>query len=170
MKNATIGAMVAFVAGGLCACVTDSNRCFPGYEYTAQYDACLQIAAADAGDAVTRAAATRAAATRAATPSPPMPRLPTAAAKGRGAGLGSACNGNGDCPGAASYCLKDPTAAPTDPGICSIPNCTAAACGSSYACCNCSAAPNADLMAWPAPVCVPSDNETTLVAFGCQCL
>jgi hypothetical protein len=158
MKNATIGAMVAFVAGGLSACVTDSNRCFPGYEYTAQYDACLQIAVADAGSGDAGGDALAADA---------------AAADGGGeggAGLGSACNGNGDCPGAASYCLKDPTAGPTDPGICSIPNCTATACGASYACCNCSAAPNADLMAWPAPVCVPSDNETTLVAFGCQCL
>jgi hypothetical protein len=155
MKIATILAMVALGAP-LAACVTDSNRCLPGFVYAPQYDACLQIAdAGPEGGVATDAGAA-------------APDGAPAADDG-GAGLGNACNGNGDCAGQASYCLKDPTAAPTDPGICSIPMCTAAECGSSYACCDCSAAPNADLMAWPAPVCVPSDNETTLVAFGCKC-
>jgi len=167
MKTATIAAMVALGAP-LTACVTDSNRCFPGFVYTAQYDACLQVG--DGGPADSGVAASDA--------TPPGPASldgaapvdgPVAASGDGGAGLGNSCNGNADCAGQASYCLKDPTAAPTDPGICSIPMCTAAACGSSYACCDCSAAGNADLMAWPAPVCVPADNETTLVAFGCQC-
>ena len=156
MKTAAILAMVALGAP-LTACVTDSNRCYPGFVYAPQYDACLQIAggASDAG-------------------APPDARASAsdgAAAEGGdgGAGLGNSCNGNSDCSGQASYCLKDPTAAPTDPGICTIPMCTAAECGSSYSCCDCSAAANPDLMAWPAPVCVPSDNKTTLVAFGCKC-
>ncbi len=141
----------------LTACVTDSNRCFPGYVYAPQYDACLQVADA-AGDGAVATDAGAAA-----------DGAPAEGGEGGAAGLGNSCNGNSDCPGQASYCLKDPTAAPTDPGICSIPMCTAAECGSSYSCCDCSAAGNADLMAWPAPVCVPSDNETTLVAFGCKC-
>ena len=154
MKTATIAAVVALGAP-LTACVTDSNRCFPGFVYAPQYDACLQIAEGgpEGGSA----------------PDAGAPSPDGAAAEG-GAGLGTSCNGSGDCAGQASYCLKDPTAAPTDPGICSIPTCTVADCGSSYACCDCSAAANMDLMAWPAPVCVPGDSKTTLVAFGCNCL
>jgi hypothetical protein len=153
MKTATIFAMVALGAP-LTACVTESNRCLPGYVYAPQYDACL-LPADGGGDAAVVADAGRSA--------------PDGAPAEGGAGLGASCNGSGDCSGKAGYCLKDPTAAPTDPGICTIGMCTAADCGSSYACCDCSAAPNPDLMAWPAPVCVPADNETTLVAFGCKC-
>jgi hypothetical protein len=159
MNNATIFAMVALGAP-LTACVTDSNRCFPGLEYSPQYDACLQIDDGGEGGAGPDAAPS----------TPDGSTTDGGAGTDGGSGLGSDCNGNGDCAAPATYCLKDPTAAATDPGICSIPQCTAAACGSSYACCDCSAAPNANLMAWPAPVCVPSDNETTLVAFGCKCL
>ena len=43
MKTATIVAMVALGAP-LTACVTESNRCLPGYVYAPQYDACLLIA------------------------------------------------------------------------------------------------------------------------------
>jgi hypothetical protein len=153
MKTATIVALAALGAP-LTACVTDSNRCLPGYTYAPQYDACLQIADASPDAAIAREAGTA--------------TTDGGAAEG-GSGLGDPCNGGADCTGKASYCLKDPTAAPTDPGICSVPMCTAADCGDSYACCDCSAAQNADLMAWPAPVCVPGDNKTTLVAFGCKC-
>jgi hypothetical protein len=157
MKSAAIFAMVTLGAP-LAACVTESNRCLPGYVYAPQYDACLQAADGGGDAAVVPDAGAMASAEGGATTS----------AEG-GAGLGASCGGNADCSGKASYCLKDPTAAPTDPGICSVPMCTASDCGSSYACCDCSAAPNADLMAWPAPVCVPADNKTTLVAFGCKC-
>ncbi len=153
MKTATIVALAALGAP-LTACVTDSNRCLPGYAYAPQYDACLQIADASPDAAIARESGTA--------------TTDGGAALG-GSGLGDPCNGSADCTGKASYCLKDPTAAPTDPGICSVPMCTAADCGDSYACCDCSAAQNADLMAWPAPVCVPGDNKTTLVAFGCKC-
>jgi hypothetical protein len=155
MKTATIAAMVALGAP-LTACVTDSNRCLPGFVYAPQYDACLQTL--DAGPESGVAADARA----------PSDGAPLATGDG-GAGLGASCSGDSDCTGRASYCLKDPTAAPTDPGVCSIPKCTAADCGSSYSCCDCSAAANADLMSWPAPVCVPSDDKTTLMAFGCKC-
>jgi hypothetical protein len=157
MKIAAIVAMVAFGAP-LTGCVTESNRCLPGFVYTAQYDACLEVDDGGGDGAVESDAG--------------IATSDGASAEGGegGAGLGASCNASTDCVGQASYCLKDPTAGPTDPGICSIPMCTATACGSSYSCCDCSAAPNADLMAWPAPVCVPSDNETTLVAFGCKCL
>ena len=158
MKTAVL-AMVALGAP-LTACVTDSNRCFSGFVYAPQYDACLQVSDGGPDGAVVPDAGAAA---------PDGGAAPDGAAGEGGAGLGDSCSGSGDCSGQASYCLKDPTAAPTDPGICLIPMCTAAACGSSYACCDCSAAANADLMAWPAPVCVPADNKTTLVAFGCKC-
>jgi hypothetical protein len=161
MKTATILAMVALGAP-LAACVTDSNRCLPGFVYAPQYDACVPIA--DAGPVGVAPDAGGTAPDGGASSGDGAP-----SSGDGGVGLGNSCDGNGDCAGRASYCLKDPTAAPTDPGICSIPMCTAAECGSAYACCDCSAAPNADLMAWPAPVCVPGDNETTLVAFGCKC-
>jgi|HubBroStandDraft_6_1064221.scaffolds.fasta_scaffold351949_2 hypothetical protein len=165
MKTATILAMVALGAP-LNACVTDSNRCYPGFVYAPQYDACLEL-----GDGGSDGGSTLDAGGGGSTLDAGAAVSDGATAEGGegGAGLGNSCNGNGDCAGQASYCLKDPTAAPTDPGICTIPMCTAADCGSSYSCCDCSAAGNADLMAWPAPVCVPGDNKTTLVAFGCKC-
>ena len=82
MKTATILAMVALGAA-LTACVTDSNRCFPGSVYAPQYDACLQIAdgGPDGGAALDASA----------------PSTDGAAAAEGGAGLGDSCNGNGDC-------------------------------------------------------------------------
>ena len=135
------GALLALAACHV-ACVTNSNLCLPGYVYSSQYDACLAIggdAEADAGSAA------------------------------GDAGLGSSCNTSSDCSGQASYCLKDPTASPSAPGICTIPGCTAAECTSAYSCCDCTQASLSSLTAWPKNVCTPSSNETTLVALGCTC-
>jgi hypothetical protein len=138
----------------LAGCVTDSNRCLPGYVYAPQYDACMQLG--DGGAALAPDGAMSAEASEDA-PAPDD------------SGLGAACADDTACSGRASYCLKDPTAAPTDPGICSIPSCTAADCTTGYSCCDCTAALISGLQAWPANVCAPASNETTLVAFGCKC-
>ncbi|MGH7440119.1 MAG: hypothetical protein ACRENE_30885 [Polyangiaceae bacterium] len=157
--TATILAGVALLGSAtapLAACVTDSNRCPPGYVYTATYDACLQQATRGDGGASTEAGAASEAGGG------------DASSAGDG-GLGASCNASSDCPSSASYCLKDPTAAPTDPGVCTIPGCTAAACGSDYSCCDCTAGLVSALMAWPRNVCAPASNKSTLVQFGCTC-
>jgi hypothetical protein len=148
--------LLAAATAFLAACVTDSNRCPPGFVYAAKYDACLQEATPDDGGAAGEASA------------------PSDAGAGDGSsagegGLGASCHADSDCPSSASYCLKDPTAAPTDPGICSIPGCTAAACGSDYSCCDCTAGLVAALMTWPKNVCAPASNKSTLMQFGCTC-
>jgi hypothetical protein len=150
---ARLGAFAASAAT-LVACVTDSNRCVPGYVYAPQYDGCLAIGD-DAGDAAA-----------------PDGAGPTDGGGGGGGdgGLGDSCHADSDCTGQASYCLKDPTAAPTDPGICSIPGCTAAECGSAYSCCDCTGAVLSSLAAWPKNVCAPIADKSQLTPLGCNCL
>ena len=164
-RLARVGALTALVVP-LVACVTDTNRCPPGLTYDPQYDACLEPPGS--GDAQVEAASTTDAA-----PAPPDggDASPDAAASGDAGdtGLGNSCNADSDCTGQASFCLKDPTAAPTDPGICSIPGCSAAECTSAYSCCDCTAGLLSALMAWPKNVCAPASNKSTLVQFGCTC-
>lgn len=145
------------IAAPLTACVTDANKCVPGYVYDPAYDACLQqVAPSDGGASSGDAGAASEGGGG------------DAASSGEG-GLGASCNADSDCPSPATFCLKDPTAAPTDPGICTIPGCTAAACGSAYSCCDCTAAVVSALMAWPRNVCAPQSNKSTLQQFGCTC-
>jgi hypothetical protein len=155
------GALLALAACHV-ACVTNANLCLPGYVFSSQYDACLAVGGDADEDAGADDAATEAAPAADGGAS-------DAGAAASDAGLGSSCNTSGDCSGQASYCLKDPTAAPTAPGICTIPGCTAAECTSAYSCCDCTQASLSSLMAWPKNVCTPSSNETTLVALGCNC-
>jgi hypothetical protein len=155
------GALLALAACHV-ACVTNSNLCLPGYVYSSQYDACLAIG----GDAEADAGADDAATEAATATDGGMSDAGSAAGD---AGLGSSCNTSSDCSGQASYCLKDPTASPSAPGICTIPGCTAAECTSAYSCCDCTQASLSSLTAWPKNVCTPSSNETTLVALGCTC-
>lgn len=151
-------ALLAAIVAPLAACVTDANKCPPGYVYASAYDACLvQAVPSDGGASPGDAGvASEGGGSSDAAPS----------AEG---GLGASCNADSDCPSPATFCLKDPTAAPTDPGICTIPGCTAAACGSAYSCCDCTAALISALMAWPKNVCAPQSNKSTLVQFGCTC-
>jgi hypothetical protein len=153
-------AILAGLASSQAACVTDANKCLPGYSYDPAYDACLQNAAPSDGGTSSREGGEGGGSA--------SEGGGDAAASGD-SGLGNACNADGDCAGAASFCLKDPTAAPTDPGICSIPGCTASACGSAYSCCDCTAALVSALTAWPKNVCAPASNKSTLVQFGCTC-
>jgi hypothetical protein len=153
----------AFGALGLTACVTNANRCLPGFEYSSSYQACLDLDAGvvdagpstvpDAGDAVVSDGASDG-----------------EAGEGGGgdtADLGKTCNGASDCGGLSNYCLKSP-AAPSSPGYCSVPNCTPAECGASYSCCTCTSAVISQLAALP-PVCVQPGDEAQLVSFGCTC-
>ncbi|HTQ44760.1 MAG TPA: hypothetical protein VMI75_18495, partial [Polyangiaceae bacterium] len=95
---------------------------------------------------------------------------PSTDASDASTGLGSTCQSDADCKsGRATYCLKDPTQPTTDPGICSIPHCQASDCTSAYGCCDCSAALITGLKAWPAGVCVPAADVTTIEKFGCTC-
>jgi hypothetical protein len=153
-------ALLAPLAGlaalpALAGCVTDTNRCLPGYVYAPQYDACMMP-----GDAAPAPLQTADAA---------APDGSDDAGSADDSGLGASCADDSSCTGKASYCLKDPTAAPTDPGVCSIPQCTAADCTSAYSCCDCSGGLIAALQAWPVGVCAPASNKTTLVSFGCNC-
>lgn len=140
---------------GAAACITSTNRCLPGYHYVAQYKACFPDEDASADASSTDGSA----------------RLEgDAAANGDGAeGLGDSCTGDPDCAGKkASYCLKSPTA-PTQPGVCSVPQCALGDCGSTFECCDCSHAARPELQAWPNGVCVPKANSSTVESFGCVC-
>ncbi len=158
-RLARLAALVA-LATPLAACVTDANKCLPGFTYAPVYDACLEnVTPGDGGSEGSTEAA------------PPSPEAAPAgdAASTVDSGLGNSCNADGDCTGSASFCLKDPTAAPTDPGICSIPGCTPSDCGTAYSCCDCTRALITALTAWPKDVCAPASNMSTLVQFGCTC-
>jgi len=157
---------VAIAALGLPACVTNANRCLPGFEYSSSYDACLDL---DGG------------ADSSATPSADAATVADAGSDGGEAGvsdggdeeagsaadLGKTCNSASDCSGLASYCLKSP-ASPSAPGYCSIPNCSAGGCTSAYECCSCAAAALSELQTLPT-VCVDTSDSATLVSFGCTC-
>jgi hypothetical protein len=138
------------------ACLSDKDRCLPGYVYLASYGACQEVAdaAADAEASVDAA---------------PASDGGGEAGGDGGTGLGDPCQDNASCTSKASYCLKNPQP-PSDPGMCSIPQCTAADCGSTYACCDCGNAGLPDLKSWPRGVCVPRSNTSTLQSFGCTCL
>ncbi len=143
-------------------CVTSSNRCVAGYTYDPQWDACLAPpdAGPDAG-ATPEAGAGESNGDAA----------PVEGGEGGSAtasDLGASCNSGSDCSGAASYCLKSPTA-PTSPGYCSPTGCTAAECTSAYACCDCTSAALSALQAFPAGVCVDNGDKATVVSLGCKC-
>jgi len=156
----------------LAGCVTSANRCLSGYRYAPQYDACLQDTDGGGEDAAIDAAIDAAtdAAIDASDARVEAATTPSSDASDASAGLGRACQSSADCTGGrATYCLKDPTQSPTDPGICSIPQCTASECTSAYGCCDCSAALITGLKAWPDGVCVPAADVTTVEQFGCKC-
>jgi hypothetical protein len=157
----TTAALAMIALPHLAACVTESNRCTAGFTYAPQYDACLQDAVAADGGGGNDGAGNQDVATGA----------DAAAADGAPeSGLGNACAASADCGGRASFCLKDPTADPADPGICSIPGCTAADCAGAYSCCDCTSAVLASLTTWPAGVCAPSASASSLTGLGCTCL
>jgi hypothetical protein len=145
----------------LAACVNNSNLCPTGFVYDSQYDACLVVdAGSGGGDAGADPATT--------TITPEAGSTADAAADDASSGLGATCNASSDCTGAATYCLKSPTA-PTDPGICTFTSCTQAECTSAYSCCDCTAASLPPLQALPKGICAPSADEAQLTAFGCSC-
>lgn len=140
------------------ACISEKDRCLPGFVYASQYHACLAEvdASADASsDAASEAAS-------------PADAGADAADAGGTPGLGAACQSSSDCTGKASYCLKSPLA-PSDPGVCSVPQCTPADCGSDYACCDCGNSSIPDLKSWPRGVCVPHSDTSTVQPLGCTC-
>jgi hypothetical protein len=163
--------LLTFSALALAACVTDSNRCLPGFEYAPQYDACLALDGGADGSVASEAAspAAEAGPSDANKADADKDKMDKADAGDAGTGLGDTCNASSDCTGTANYCLKSPTA-PTGPGNCSITPCTAADCTSAYACCDCSAASLPALQSYPPGVCIPSADETQLTALGCKCL
>jgi hypothetical protein len=154
-----LAALAAASALAVVACVTSSNRCFTGFEYSSQYDACLAV---DAG--------TDAAPAADASSSAPDAALADDAGEAGAAtaDLGASCNATSDCSGLADYCLKSPLA-PTSPGICTIPHCTSANCNGTYVCCDCSGAAIASLQAFPVGVCVGTSDGTQLSGLGCTC-
>jgi hypothetical protein len=86
-----------------------------------------------------------------------------------GVGLGTLCMASNDCASAADgavVCLLDPTH-PSNPGVCTIPNCSKGQCGPSFTCCNCAQTPAAQVLT--TPMCVASSEAATLEGVGCLC-
>ena len=142
---------------GLVACVTDSNRCVPGLVYAPALKACV----ADNDGSVDASTDATVASDGEATSE--------GGADAASSGLGTACGGDPECAGhRASYCLKNPSA-PSDPGICTIPQCSAADCGADYACCDCGNASVDALKSLPRGVCFPRAQVSAVQPIGCVC-
>jgi hypothetical protein len=131
--------------------ITDADRCSEGRVWSKQYQGCLDpptdSSTGDAGDDAGTVGQPDSGTTE----------------------LGATCSSDNDCKGAtATTCLLDPTA-PTSPGMCTIPNCTAADCGGTdFHCCDCTQSPVLSSL-WTAPVCVPVANVATLSSIACTC-
>ena len=158
-----VAIVLALAALSLAACVNNSNLCPSGFEYSSQYDACL------ADDAGSSASSADAGAAPAETTPSEGGSTSEAAADDASSGLGSTCNSDPDCTGAAAYCLKSPTA-PTAPGACTFTSCTPAECTSAYACCDCAHASLPSLQSYPPNTCIKAASEAQAVALGCTCL
>ena len=142
--------MVLFLAATVLpiACsIEDEDRCADGYSWDEEFRICKEDSAL-----------------------PPA----TGGSKNEGgaggagsAELGTACESEEDCAASedATFCLKSPLA-PSDPGICTIPDCTADACDGDYLCCDCSTVTQ---LAWPGPLCVLNDRLDQLEGAGCSC-
>jgi hypothetical protein len=86
-----------------------------------------------------------------------------------GSGLGTSCTSTASCAGlAADYCLVSPSG--TFPSFCTFTRCTAGACGSDYACCDCSASPVSLVNVFPPGICVLPMTAAALPSYGCTCL
>jgi hypothetical protein len=84
-------------------------------------------------------------------------------------GLGGSCASSTSCAGQpADYCLVSPTG--SFPSFCTLTHCTAAECGSSYTCCDCTASALPQLTAFPPGICVLPMTAAALPSYGCTCL
>ncbi|MGC4068235.1 MAG: hypothetical protein QM784_27020 [Polyangiaceae bacterium] len=84
--------------------------------------------------------------------------------------LGSSCAEDVDCSdGTASVCLLDPNA-PKSPGVCTVPQCVSADCGTAFRCCDCTQSPVL-ASTWKVSVCAPVSKveQLTSPAVKCTC-
>lgn len=131
--------------------IDESERCPEGYVWHSQYQGCLGPEPAGGAAGIAGAAGD------------------AAGAEANPGELGASCREDGDCAtGPATTCLLDPTA-PSDPGMCTIADCTAEDCGGTdYQCCDCTTSV-ALRGTWLLPVCAPSSRTRTLSGVGCSC-
>ena len=142
--------------------VTDNERCSEGRVWSPQFNGCIDAVGgasggtSAAGGKTVEGGASEGGASQASGTSDTTNNL------------GAACTKDDDCSGGiATFCLLSPSA-PTDPGMCTISNCNAAACGTQLDCCDCSASPILKTV-WPKPVCVPTSNVAAVTGIGCSC-
>jgi hypothetical protein len=91
------------------------------------------------------------------------------AGEGGASGLGTSCVGQADCASLpANYCLISPTG--SFPSFCTYQHCTAAACGRSYVCCDCTMSPVSLVSAFPPGICVLPMTAAALPSYGCTCM
>ena len=158
---------LALLSAALGCSVADKDRCSEGRTWNPEYSACFdpaggaasagsssiggsQAEQVDAGDAGGAGSAGGASTTN------------------NASNLGTACTKDADCAGGlAPSCLLNPQA-PSDPGICTVLNCDAAACGALYDCCDCSASPILG-SSWPESKCIPTSSVPTLTQLSCTC-
>ncbi len=148
-KPLLLGLATIAVATAACG-ISDEDRCSDGQTYVAERGIC-QLPPVMPQDSGVVATSTQ-----------------TDAGASGGSGLGTSCAADADCAGlSADYCLLNPQA-PSDPGICTLQNCAAAAdCATpGFACCDCA---GVALVSWPAALCVPDANATSVSGLGCSC-
>ena len=151
-----VTAIVAITAG---CTVDDDERCVDGYVWNDVEKACLlpiDTSAADDTVSETVQGEDTGTSTDSSTGSDSEPEI----------GLGETCVDDNSCSGyQANYCLLDPSA-PSNPGICTILNCTAGGCGGQFTCCDCAKSPFVTL---PGPICAPNSNVADLSQALCEC-
>jgi len=150
VKTNTIFILMAITCALAACTVDDKDRCLDGYEWSPWQYSCVK--SVDTG-----------------TDSVDTDTDTGEAMDTETNGVGVACDGDTDCAMyQADVCLKNPQT-PDASGMCSIYGCTAADCGASYDCCDCTDV-NTTLIETSQPFCVPTDQAPLLEgSFGCIC-
>lgn len=160
---------VATLSTVLACGISDKDRCSEGRVWSPQYKGCLDTEGVAGASSTGTGAGGDETASVAGAPAIGNGNLAGAAANGQtSSNLGATCRADTDCAGGvATSCLLNPQA-PADPGMCTILDCDAAACGDAYDCCDCT---KSSLLGstWPEPKCVPTANAPTLTGLSCTC-
>ena len=156
--------------------MSESDRCSEGRVWSPEYNGCVEPngtgggSSAATGGKSPAGGETGSTSLSAGTAGATAPNAPGAAGAPStdGSNLGQTCRSDADCTsGVATSCLLNPQA-PADPGMCTIVDCDAAACGEPFDCCACAQSPILSA-SWPKPKCVPTANTGVLIAIACTC-
>ena len=166
----------AAILATLVACnVSDKDRCSEGREWSSQFGGCVDPVGSagrpNASDGGTDSGGAGQAGTESVAGGSGVAGSGNIAGAGNASptpNLGATCTSDADCAnGSARSCLLN-SQAPSQPGICTILNCDASACGEAFDCCDCTQSPMLG-STWPSPKCIPTSSTPTMTALSCTC-